>query len=198
MYECGSSPVAASGCAYLDLPGRLVNFGSIMGVSDKSSGHGTRSLDESRAEHVAAETADNFSGSGLKFLCNVGTPVFRTCSVISGLPESVQTRATGPCRFVLKTAGSYGSSIPSGSAGPDSHKAIPVVDQWPRGLSTLASLPQHQGYAQRLLYLASVDKSWFLSRGVQLGGVCRYKTIMTDASLMGWGAAYHGRPAFGV
>lgn len=145
--------VAASGLAYLDLPGRLVHFGSIMGVSDKSTGHGTRTLEESRAEHVAAETADNFYGSGLEFLCNVGTPVFRTCSVISGLPESVQTRATGPRRFVLQTAGSYGSSVPSGSAGPDSHKAIPVVDQWPRGLSTSASLPQGQVYAHRLCTL---------------------------------------------
>lgn len=135
-----------------------VNFGSIMGVGDKSSGHGTRSLEESRAEYVAAETADNFYGSGLEFLCHVGTPVFRTCSVISGLPESVQTRATGPRRFVLQTAGSYGSSVPSGSAGPDSHKAIPLVNQRPRGVSTLASLLQGQGYAQRLLYLASVDK----------------------------------------
>lgn len=80
------------------------------------------------------------------------------CSVISGMPVSVQTRATGPRRFVLQTAGSYGSRVPSGSAGSHSHKAIPVMDQWSRGLSTLASLPQDQGYTQRLLYLASVDK----------------------------------------
>lgn len=61
---------------------------------------------------------------------------------------------TGPHRFVLQTARSYGSSVPSGSVGPDSHKAIPVVDQWPRGVSTLPFLP----WDQRLLYLASLDK----------------------------------------
>lgn len=41
-------------------------------------------------------------------------------------------------------------------------------------------------------------RSQFLSRGVQLGGVCRHKTITTYAFLMGWGAVYQGRLAFEV
>lgn len=86
VHEHGSGPVAAPRCVYLKLPGRLENCGSIIGVRDKSSGHGTRSLEEFRAEHVASRTADNYSGSGSEFSRDAGTPASHTSSVVSGLP----------------------------------------------------------------------------------------------------------------
>lgn len=67
--------------------------------------------------------------------------------------------AAGSRRLMQQFVGPHGGSLPGSSVGPASYEPVSVVNHQPKDYPALAFLTQDQGYAQRLSFLAHLDKA---------------------------------------
>ncbi|KAI2653724.1 hypothetical protein H4Q32_014052 [Labeo rohita] len=110
----------------------------------------------------------------------------------------IQNRCLSPPQDISEDARPYGLSIPSAKVRPASYAAPSVLAETTGSISCVASrVLVYQGGPGLCKSPDWKDSQW-MERGVPLGIVCRRKVVTTDASNMGWGALYDGKPAFGL
>ncbi len=104
-------------------------------------------------------------------------------------------RVSGP---VSQAPRPHGGSFPVSSLGAAPYETIPLVDEVP-GYSFLLAVPSPTKSVRRLFPCPfSVAGPQFSPEWSMYGVICHRQMITTDASLLGWGAVFEGRMAYGV
>ncbi len=186
MHGCCTGPFEAPGHSCAELSGRLAHSGSLQGASKSSQRY--RSLphpfswpqDERQEECAPPISANRVSGGSFGFYSDAGP--FGSCPDIqfysmSGPLHLGHHVSVGTCRRLLRP---HGSGLPCVAPRVDSHEAVPLVDERAEVTPHYTSHSPYQGVAQ-----------------LRMGAIHRRHMITTDASMMGWGAAFEGRPASG-
>ncbi len=109
----------------------------------------------------------------------------------------LQARPACLCRFMPQAARPHGSGLPCVAPRVASHEAVPLVDEGAEVTPHCTSHSPYQGVARLLSIPFTMAGPRFFWSSVRIGAIHRRHMVTTDASMMGWGAVFEGRPASG-